>query len=170
MLLIPTTLPFFPARTIFEKLPGLSFVRFAPCALMIFIIWSYAFPESKSLRAIAFPRSFRALPQSSRSSPAIIIDFSLSSCGASGSFFRVLRTSIASREGPIPFPIGWSPLLKITLIFIPRLLPRVSNLRLSMRPSFLVLIFTCGPTGMSMRTWFEETENFFAMIDASNIP
>jgi len=168
LLLISATRPFLPARTIFENLPRRGACFFAPCAFIIFIICSCAFPESRIFFAIFLPE--RVFPQSSRSMPAILSDFSRSSFGASGSFFRTFITSIASSDGPMPFPIGWFPSLNITLTFIPKLFPSVSNLRFRMRPSRFVFILTCGPTGMSIRTLFAETEDFFAIIEARSIP
>ena len=127
-------------------------------------------PESRIFLAIAFPLVLRALPVSSRRIPAILMLFSLSDLGASASFLRTFITSIASRVGPIPLPTGWSPFVRITFTFMPSARPSFSNLDLRTFASFLFLILTCGPTGMSMRTWVEPTENFFAMIEARSIP
>ena len=109
---------------------------FAPWAFTICSNFLNAFPESRISFARIPPLFFSAILHNSKIFPARNIDFSLKSCGPSP--FSTEITSLISRIGPIPLPIGWFPSVRTHFNFILNIFPSFSNVFFSFSAPFLL--------------------------------
>jgi len=165
--------PLLRASSMYECLAGASFSGsgiFPPWASTIRVIAPNAAPVVRRRLAVASPLPFLALPANSSSIPAIQMLLLTRSCGAHPLHFSAQMTSLASRTGPIPLPIGCEPSVISVFIFMPRALP--SSPKCLARCFALCLSATLlpGPIGISINRCVAPTQYFLAIIDASICP
>ena len=139
-----------------------------PCAFIISSIFLYALPLFKISKAILKPEPFFALPAISSIKPAIFNDFFIKSLGPLLSFLNTHKTSLASKAGPMPLPIGSFPSVTITLIFIPNFWHILIKSFFSFLALSPELILEPLPVGISTKMCVADTEAFFATTEAKS--